>query len=154
MLSLVSYNPLNKNPQRITKVGKKWLIILINFKGIEFPVSKKYYRKIELKNYIFVNVFCYENGLTYLIHTSKQKFEDCMDLLLFNDENKSHYIYIYIKVFNKFMFNKTNCKNKKHFYRYCLQCFSSKRFLLEQKETCLRINGKQIVKLDSGITKF
>ena len=96
MLSLVSYNPLNKNPQRITKVGKKWLIILINFKGIEFPVSKKYYRKIELKNYIFVNVFCYENGLTYLIHTSKQKFEDCMDLLLFNDENKSHYIYIYI----------------------------------------------------------
>ena len=96
MFSLVSYNPLNKNPQRITKVGKKWLIILINFKGIEFPVSKKYYRKIELKNYIFVNVFCYENGLTYLIHTSKQKFEDCMDLLLFNDENKSHYIYIYI----------------------------------------------------------
>ena len=52
------------------------------------------------------------------------------------------------------MFNKTNCKNKKHFCRYCLQCFSSKRFLLEQKETCLRINGKQIVKLDSGITKF
>ena len=96
MFSLVSYNPLNKNPQRITKVGKKWLMILINFKGIEFPVSKKYYRKIELKNYIFVNVFCYENGLTYLIHTSKQKFEDCMDLLLFNDENKSHYIYIYI----------------------------------------------------------
>ena len=152
MFSLVSYNPLNKNPQRITKVGKKWLMILINFKGIEFPVSKKYYRKIELKNYIFVNVFCYENGLTYLIHISKQKFEDCMDLLLFNDENKSHYVYI--KVFNKFMFNKTYHKNKKHFCRYCLQCFSSKRFFLEHKETCLRINGKKIVKLESGITKF
>ena len=75
-----------------------------------------------------------------------------MDLLLFNDENKSHYVYI--KVFNKFMFNKTNHKNKKHFCRYCLQGFSSKSFLLEHKETCLRINGKQIVKLESGITKF
>ena len=109
MFSLVSYNPLNKNPQRITKVGKKWLIILINFKGIEFPVSKKYYRKIELKNYIFVNVFCYENGLTYLIHTSKQKFEDCMDLLLFNDENKSHYIYIYIYI-SKYLTNLCSIK--------------------------------------------
>ena len=96
MFSLVSYNPLNKNPQRIKKVGKNWLMILISFKGIEFPVSKKDYRKIELKSYIFINVLCYENGLTYLIHISKQKFEDCMDLLLFNDENKSHYIYIYI----------------------------------------------------------
>ena len=109
MFSLVSYNPLNKNPQRITKVGKKWLIILINFKGIEFPVSKKYYRKIELKNYIFVNVFCYENGLTYLLHTSKQKFEDCMDLLLFNDENKSHYVYIYIYI-SKYLTNLCSIK--------------------------------------------
>ena len=86
-------------------MGKNWLMILISFKGIEFPVSKKDYRKIELKSYIFINVLCYENGLTYLIHISKQKFEDCMDLLLFNDENNSHYVYI--KVFNKFVFNKT-----------------------------------------------
>ena len=64
------------------------------------------------------NVFCYKNGLTYPVHISKQKFEDYMDLFLINDENKSHYVYI--NDFNKFMFNKTKHKNKKHFFRYCL----------------------------------
>ena len=42
-----------------------------------------------------------------------------MDLLLVNDKKKSHYVYI--KDFDRYMFNKTKCKNKKHFYKYCLQ---------------------------------
>ena len=52
------------------------------------------------------------------------------------------------------MFNNTKHKNKKLFCRYYLQCFSSKRVLVEHKETCLKINGKQIVKLRSGLIKF
>ena len=40
---------------------------------------------------------------------------------------------------------KQKTKNKKHFCKYCLQCFSSKRNLIEQKETCLKINGKLTV---------
>ena len=68
-----------------------------------------------------------------------------MDLLLINNENKSHYVYI--KDFSRFMFNKTKCKNKKHFCRYCLQCFSSEKVLMEDK-------GKQRVKLESGTIKF
>ena len=35
-------------------------------------------------------MFFYENELNYPVHVSDQKFEDCMDLLLINDENKSH----------------------------------------------------------------
>ena len=73
-----------------------------------------------------------------------------MDLLLISDENKSHYV----KNFNIFMCNKTKCKNKKHFCRYCLQCFSSKKVLTEHKEVCLKTNGKQTVKLKSGSMKF
>ena len=57
--------------------------------------------------------------MTYPVHISKQKLEDknknknknlkdLMDLLLINDENKTHYFYI--KDFNRFMFNKA--KNK------------------------------------------
>ena len=42
-----------------------------------------------------------------------------MDLLLVNDENKSHYICI--KNLERFTFNKTKDKSKKHFYKYCLQ---------------------------------
>ena len=87
-----------------------------------------------------MNIFCYEDGLNYPVHISKQKFKDYMDFLLINEENKSHYVYI--KDFNKFMFSKKKHKNKKHFCRYCLQCFSSERVLVEHKETCLKINGK------------
>ena len=41
-----------------------------------------------------------------------------------------------------------------HFCKNCLQCFSSKRVLAELKETSLKINGKQTVKLRSGSIKF
>ena len=36
-----------------------------------------------------------------------------MDLLIINDENKSHYVYI--KDFSRFMFHKTKHKNKNTF---------------------------------------
>ena len=58
-------------------------------------------------------MFCYENGLTYPVYLSDQKFHNSMDLLLISNENKSHYVYI--KDFNRFMFNKTRCKNKNIF---------------------------------------
>ena len=62
-----------------------------------------------------------------------------MDLLLISEENKSHYVYI--KNFDRLMFNKTKNKNKKYFCRYCLQCVSSEIILTEHKENCLIING-------------
>ena len=72
--------------------------------------------------------------------------------MLISNENKSHYVYI--KDFNRFMCNKTKNKNKKYFCKYCLQCFSSKKVLIEHKENCLIINGKQTVKLKSGSMSF
>ena len=75
-----------------------------------------------------------------------------MNLLLISDENKTHYVYI--KDFNRFMFNNTKYKNKKHICRYCLQCFSNKTGFQEHKEICLEINGKQSVELRSGSIKF
>ena len=84
--------------------------------------------------------FCYENNLVYPVHISDENFENCMDLLMITDEDKSKYVYI--KDFNRFMCNKTKNRNKKHFYKYCLQCFSSERVLVEHKETCLKVNRK------------
>ena len=63
-------NPLNKNPQGITQVDKK-IVNNIDWKEIVFPVCKRDYKKIEQKNNICINVFCYENGLTYPTHISK-----------------------------------------------------------------------------------
>ena len=58
-----------------------------------------------MKNNICINVFYYEDTLTYPIHISEQKFENSMDLLLIS------YQYMYIKDFDRFMFCKTKRKN-------------------------------------------
>ena len=55
-----------------------------------------------------------------------------MDLLLMSNKFKSHYVYI--KTFNRFIFNKTKNKNTKHFCKSCLQCFSSEKILNEHKK--------------------
>ena len=139
-------NLLKTHPERIRKVDKK-MANDFDYKGINFPISKKDHSNIEKKNNICINVFFYENDLVYPVHISKQKCKDHMDVLLINDENKPHYVYI--KDFNRFMFNKTKRKNKKRFCRYCLQFFSR-----EKSEICLEINGKQSVELKSGTIKF
>ena len=114
--------------------------------------SREDYSKIEKQSNICINMFCYENRTIYTLYISGERFSDCMDLLLIFDENKSHYVYI--KDFNRLMFNKTKNKNKKCFCRCYLQCFSSKNVLTEHKENCLVTNGKQNVKLRKGSISF
>ena len=55
-------------------------------------------------------------------------FENHMELLLLGNEgtfhdNKSHYVYINSS--NRFIYNKTKHKNKKHFCMNSFECFSS-----------------------------
>ena len=95
-------------------------------------------------------MFCYANKTTYSVYLSDQN--DSMDLLLISSEFVSHYVHI--KDFNRFMFNKTKHKGKEYFCKNCLQCFSSENVLLEHKEDCLVINGKQNVKLEEGVISF
>ena len=144
-------NPLKIHPERITKKDKK-MINDLNYEGIKFPVSKKDYCKIEKKNNIFIDVFSYENDLAYPVYVSDLKFKELLDLLLISSENKSHHVYI--KDFNRFMCNKTKSKNKKHFCKCWLQCFTSEKVLVEPKDNWLIINGKQNVKLKSGSIEF
>ena len=90
----------------------------IDYEGIAFSFSKKEFSKIEKKNNICINVFCYENNLVYPVYVSNEKFKNCIDLLMIANENKSHYVHI--KDFKRFICNKVKNKNKKHFCRYCL----------------------------------
>ena len=66
----------------------------LGYEGIKFPVSKIDYCRIQRQNNIFINVFCYENGLTYPVYILDQKFHNSMDLLMASDENRLHYVYI------------------------------------------------------------
>ena len=114
-------------------------------------MREKDFSKIE-ENSISINVYCYENKLTFPIYISDQKSENSMDFLQTFDGDKSPYVYI--KGFDRFMFHKTKSKNKKHICKSCLQCFSSKNVLTEHKENCLSINGAQSVRLEKGTTEF
>ena len=147
-------NPQNKNPQRIKKSDKAFIENL-NYSGIEFPVTTKQYNKIEEHNEININVFGYEEKQKYPIYVSKEKYEDCMNLLLITENENKHYVLI--KDFNKFMYNQTKHKERKHFCMHCLQCFSSERVLTDHKENCIQVNGTQAIKMptkDDNILKF
>ena len=93
-----------------------------------------------------MNVFFYKNNLVY------KRPQDFMDLKLIADGNKSHYFNI--KHFDRFICNNTKCKNRKHFPRYCLQCFSGKKVLIKHKKVCLKVNRKQSIKFRSCSIKI
>ena len=137
-------NSVKKHPERITKEDKK-LPNNLNYEGSELPISKNDYCKVEKQNNVCITMFYCESKIIYPLYISSKKFSDCMDL-------KSHYVYI--KDFNRLMFNKTKNKNKKYFRRCCLQCFSSEKVLTKHKENCLVIKGKQKVKLGKGSISF
>ena len=61
----------------------------------------------------------------------------------------SHITYI-SKILTYLRVIKQGVKIKKYFCKCCLQCFSGEKVLIEHKENCLIINGKQSVKLKSG----
>ena len=76
-------NPLKIHSEKILKAGK---IIFndLDYKGIEFPVSRKDFDKIEKKNNICIIVFCYDNNLLYPVNISDEKSKNCMNLLFNN----------------------------------------------------------------------
>ena len=135
-------NFVKRHPERITKENKN-MVDDLDCEGIKVTVSKKDYCRIKRQNNICIDVFCYENELTDPVYVSDQKFHSCVDLLLISDENKSHYVSI--KDFGIFMCNEIKNKNKKIFWKCCLQYFSSEKVLIERGENCLIINRKQSV---------
>ena len=94
--------------------GSGWIIKSIDGEYVNIskytPLIRKDYCKVERQNNIYISVFCYGNKIIYPLYISSEKFSNSMDLLLIFEENKSHYLYI--KDFNRLMFNKTKNKNK------------------------------------------
>ena len=147
-------NPQDKYPQRIKKSDKEY-INKLDYSGIDFPVTIKQINKIEKLNKISINVFGYEDKQPCPIYVSKEKYEDHMNLLLITENENKHYVLI--KDFNKFMYNQTKHKERKHFCMHCLQCFSSERVLTDHKENCMQVNGTQAIKMpakNDNILKF
>ena len=111
-------NPVKIHPERITRQGKK-LVNDLDYDGVGFAVREKDFSKIEKKNNICINVFCYGNKLVFPIYISDQKFENSMDLLLVTDGDKSYYVYI--KDFHRFMIYVLRNKKQKQKV-FCKSC--------------------------------
>ena len=143
-------NPVNSHATRITEEDRR-IADTLDYSDVTFPVSERDYGKIEDKNSICINVFSYE-GKVYPIYVSKKTFNGCLNLLMIHSGNRSHYVYI--KDFNRLMFNKNGHKNEKWFCMRCLQCFSSENILNKHKKYRLMINREQRVKLSEGTISF
>ena len=109
---------------------------------------------VEERFNINVNVLGYENRV-FLLYVSKKFNEEVLNVLLIkNENNESHYVFI--KDFNRLMYSQVKTKNvhKKHFFMSCLQNFTTKEILNNHREKCLLINDTQAVKHETGIIKF
>ena len=145
-------NPQNLHPERIKKTDKEY-VPKLNYENVTFPISDKDYPKIEKQNDIRINVFGYENRQPYPIYISKESYRAELNVLLITENEKCHYVYI--KDFNRFMFNQTKHENKKHFCMNCMQCFKTEQVLNNHRSVCLSINGVQSVKMpEDTILKF
>ena len=111
---------------RITKTGRV-ISEGLNYSGVEFPVSKKDSDKISVLNKMNINMFCYENKVVYPVYLPDQCFNDVLDLLLLISNGFSNY-YVYIKGFNKLMFNKIRHKGKNTFVKVVYSVLVMKMF--------------------------
>ena len=142
-LARVYSDQVKSHCERISHYKK--YVDTLNYDGIQFPVSIKQIPKIENQNNISVNVFGYENKNTFPLYVSQKMVEATLDVLLITEGKNQHYVWI--KDFNRFMYNQNQHREKKHFCRYCLQCFSTKEILCKHIPNCFTINGKQAIEL-------
>ena len=112
---------------------------------MKFPVKVIDIYKIGKKNSIGISVFGYEKKEKYPIYISKPCCEEKhVDLLLIGEERKHH---VLIKDFNKFMYDYSLYRRRKHFCRYCLHAFITEEILKRHIKDCFKINGKQTIKM-------
>ena len=136
-------NLVDNHSARISKKDRT-IAGALDYFDIDFPISEKDYSKIQAKNDININVFSYDNKTVYPTYV-------IIKILIFSGD-RSHYVYI--KDFDRLMFSMIKNKNKKHFCRRCLQCFSCENILIKHREDCLVINGQKSVKLGKGFIGF
>ena len=118
-------NPRKILPERIAGLDREF-IKRLDLSGIDFPVTINQIPQIQRQNKININVFGYSGKSIFPIYVSDSGANH-MDLLCIEEEEvkgdvqKQHYVYI--KDFNRLMYNFTKHKERKHFCKHCLQFF-------------------------------
>ena len=149
-------NPKKIHPERITQSDRE-SVKKLDYSGITFPVTINQINRIEKQNKININLFGYdiEKKAAFPIYISPEHYDDHLELLYLEETleeedlgsrvPRSHYVLI--KDFNRFMYNFSKHKERKHFCMHCLQCFYSNENLAKHKVNCIVINGAQATQL-------
>ena len=115
---------LNVEEVRLSRITNKDREIAknLNYNRAKFSVSKKRYCKISVINKINISVFSYKGKVAFLIYLSDLSFDDTLDLILVCNHD------LYIKDFNRLMFNKTKHKIKNGFVKVVYNILVMKLF--------------------------
>ncbi|XP_061396091.1 uncharacterized protein LOC133331730 [Musca vetustissima] len=119
--------------------------LTLNFEGIEFPMELKYIKLFEEKNpNISVNVFGYEYSSKSVVgpyYITKQEKDKHVNLLLLENDGKSHYILI--KSLSRLVNNQlTNCRRRLHICNQCLYYTSKYDFMERHRDLCSKVIAK------------
>ena len=148
-------NPLDKNPNRITKKDKELFNnIYIKLKYFEFPlnINKNNIEKIE--DILEIDIYILsadENNNVIPMISSKNIHKNDLNLFYYKDH------ICLIKNLNKYLHSNNNDNNKKYFCSRCLNSFISEENLNKHKNLCLKYNKKSeklVLPKENSILEF
>ena len=148
-------NPLNKNPNRITKEDKKLFNNIyekLQYFKFLLKINKNKIEKIE--NILKINICILsadENNNVFPMIISENAHENDLNLFYYKDH------ICLIKDLNKYLHRNTRDKNKKYFCSRCLNSFTSEENLDNHKNLCSKYNKKSeklILPEKNSILKF
>ena len=148
-------NPLNKDPNRITKKGKELFDnIYEKLKYLKFPlkINKNNIEKIE--DILKINICILsadENNNVFPMFVSENNHKNDLNLFYYKDH------ICLTKDLNKYLHKNNKNKNKTYFCSRCLNSFTSEENLNNHKNLCLKYNKKSeklILPIKNSILKF
>ena len=144
ILSAQHNDEIKANPERPLKYKEH--LGMLNFTGIDFPVSLKDIDKFEKNNpEIGVNVFGYDKSGVHILRINKANPQNAIDLLLITDGKEKQY-YCWIKNFARLLRSQvTKHEHKAYFCKRCLNHFTTPEKLNEHIEIC---QGKSACKIE------
>ena len=148
-------NPVNKNPNRITKEDKELFNnIYEKLKYFEFPLKINKNNIVKIENILKINICILssdENNNIIPMFSSENNHKNDLNLFYYKDH------ICLIKDLNKYLYRNNRNKNKTYFCSRCLNSFISEENLNNHKKLCLKYNKKSekiILPKEKSILKF
>ena len=148
-------NPVNKNPNRLTKKDKELFNnIYEKLKYFEFPLKINKNNIVKIEDILKINICILssdENNNVIPMMSSENNHKNDLNLFYYKDH------ICLIKNLNKYLHSNNNDNNKKYFCSRCLSSFTSDENLNKHKNLCLKYNKKSekiILPKEKSILKF